>query len=149
MSLVELLSTRKERIVDHTLEAMRRAHLSHYEALGAEHTRRLVEALFDVTVATIQSREARPMLETVDRIAEERYTRGFDLFEVQTAFNGLEEATWREVTESLPPEQLGEALGLVSTALGIGKDGLARGFVARATKTKAPSLDLRALFSGT
>ena len=39
--------------------------------------------------------------------------------------------------------------GLVSTALGIGKDGLARGFVARATKTKAPSLDLRALFSGT
>ena len=149
MDLVDLLKSRRDRIVDRTLEAMRRAHLSHYEALGAEQTRRLVESLFDVTVTTIAGREARPMLQTVDRIAEERYTRGFDLFEVQTAFNGLEEATWREVAEAVAPERLAESLGLVSTALGIGKDGLARGFVARATKTKAPSLDLRALFSGT
>lgn len=148
MNLVDLLRARNTHIVDKALEGMRRAHLSHYEALGAERTRELLASLYDVTVATIQSRDARPMLALVDRIAEERYTRGFDLLEVQTAFNGLEEVIWREVAGSLAADQLAEALGLVSTALGIGKDALARGFVARATKTKAPSLDLRALFAG-
>jgi hypothetical protein len=149
MKLEDLLQGRGTQIVTRALDAMRRAHLSHYEALGHHQTRTLVESLFDVTRKTILTREARPMLAYVDRVAEERFTRGFDLLEVQIAFNALEESIWKEVTEAMQPAELAESLGLVSTALGLGKDGLARGFVARATKTKVPSLDLRALFSGT
>ena len=149
MKLEDLLQNRGMPITARALDAMRRAHLAHYEALGQDRTRDLVESLFETTRKTIVTRSAKPMLAYVDQITEERFTHGFDLLEVQTAFNALEESIWKEVTDTLAAPDLAEALGLVSTVLGMGKDGLARGFVARATKTKAPSLDLRALFSGT
>jgi hypothetical protein len=49
----------------------------------------------------------------------------------------------------MPKDRLGQALGLVGTVLGAGKDSLARTYVTLATQTRAPSLDLRALFAGT
>jgi hypothetical protein len=68
---------------------------------------------------------------------------------VQTGFNLLEEALWHRVVSEVPAERLGEALGLVSTALGAGKDRLARTYVALATSTQSPALDVAALFRGT
>ncbi len=47
------------------------------------------------------------------------------------------------------PTHYAETLGHVSTILGAGKDALARRYVSLATDTRAPSLDLRALFTGT
>ncbi len=47
-----------------------------------------------------------------------------------------------------PPDELAEALGLVGTVLGAAKDALARAYVSLAGKSKAPSLDLSALFEG-
>ena len=87
-------------------------------------------------------------MRTPNRSREKRYTAGFDLWEVQTAFNVLEEAIWVRVFKSVPPDALAEALGLVSTVLGAGKDTLARKYVSLASKTKAPSLNLQSLFSG-
>ena len=83
-----------------------------------------------------------------ETVARERYEGGFDVFEVQTAFNVLEEATWRHVVASVDPAGLGEAIGVVATVLGAGKDTLARTYVALATKRHVPSLDLTALFRG-
>ena len=68
---------------------------------------------------------------------------------VQTGFNALEAATWGRILTGLEPTQLAEALGLVSTVFGAAKDALGRRYVSLATKTHAPSLDLRALFAGT
>jgi hypothetical protein len=48
----------------------------------------------------------------------------------------------------MPAEDQAEALGLVGTVLGCGKDLLARQYVSLATKTHTPSLDLHALFAG-
>ena len=48
----------------------------------------------------------------------------------------------------MPPDELARALGLVSTVLGAAKDSLARAYVSLASQTKAPSLDLSALFKG-
>ena len=45
-------------------------------------------------------------------------------------------------------QELARALGLVSTVLGAAKDSLARAYVSLASQTKAPSLDLSALFKG-
>jgi hypothetical protein len=89
------------------------------------------------------------MIAHAQTIARERFASGFDLSEVQTAFNVLEEAIWRRILEGLPPVDYGEALGLVSTLLGAGKDALARTYVTLASKTKAPSLQLQHLFAGT
>ena len=68
---------------------------------------------------------------------------------MQTGFNALEAATWSRILTGLEPTQLAEALGLVSTVFGAAKDALGRRYVSLATKTRAPSLDLRALFAGT
>ena len=85
----------------------------------------------------------------MQQIAAERFTSGYDLSEVQNAFNALEGAIWTRVFAALEPGQYAEALGLVTTILGAGKDALAREYVSLATDTHAPSLDLRALFAGT
>jgi hypothetical protein len=60
----------------------------------------------------------------------------------------LEETLWTWIVRELSPGQLGEALGLVGTVLGAGKDELARTYVALASRSHAPSLNLEALFRG-
>ena len=79
-----------------------------------------------------------------------RFVRAFS-GEEQGAFISFEssEALWKTLVAEVPPAGLGEALGLVGTALGAGKDRLAATYVALASRTHTPSLDLRALFAGT
>ena len=86
------------------------------------------------------------MVAYAQSVAEERFEAGYDLSEVQSAFNVLEESVWTRAVAALEPEQLAQTLGLVSTALGCGKNALARKYVSLPTRTHAPSLDLRALF---
>ncbi len=81
-------------------------------------------------------------------LAGERFEAGFDIAEVQTAFNVLEEAIWRTVLSRLRPEELVEAAAQVGTVLGVGKDVLARRWVSLASHRHVPSLDVRALFGG-
>lgn len=68
--------------------------------------------------------------------------------EVQAAFNVLEETIWQLVIARLPNDELLESAGLIGTVLGAGKDALARTWVALATRTHVPSLDLTSLFEG-
>ena len=81
-------------------------------------------------------------------IAEERFHAGFDLGEVQAAFNALHEAMWRQVVVAEQPSALAESVGLLGTALGAGKDALARAYVSLASQRRVPSLDLSALSEG-
>ena len=84
---------------------------------------------------------------SASRIATERFEEGFDIGEVQAAFNALEQSIWRRVVAETPPEDLAEATGLVGTVLGYGKDVLARTYVSLASQRHVRSLDLSALFS--
>lgn len=149
MDLDTLFKTRGPAVTQRALGSLSRSHLRHYESLGAARTMQLLVSLYEVTVRTVRTRDAGPMLRHVETIGRERFQGGFDLIEVQTAFNALEESLWREITGCVPAEKLAEALGLVATALGIGKDALAREFVSQATQGHAPTLDLRSLFAGT
>jgi hypothetical protein len=88
------------------------------------------------------------MIAHAEAIARERYSAGYDLWEIQTAFNVLEEGIWKQVLSELPLTEVGEALGLVSTALGPGIDALGRRYASLASKIKAPSLNLQSLLSG-
>lgn len=97
----------------------------------------------------MKSRHLETMRRYVEAIAQERYAAGFDLYEVQMAFNVLEESIWRQIMEMVPAGNLAEAFGLVSTVLGAGKDTLAQSYVAQACQTKAPSLNMMAMFEGT
>jgi hypothetical protein len=149
MTLSQLLKNHEKEILATAQQSVRRAHLTHYEKVGDEATYQRLQSLYRLTAEAIVDRSLESMIAYSKKIARERYEAGFDLSEVQTAFNVFEEAIWIEILKSVAPAKLAEALGLVGTALGAGKDALAREYVSLASKTKAPSLNLQSLFSGT
>ncbi len=149
MTVDQILHDRMNETISEAEKALSSARLTHYEKAGEEHNRQKLKALYTLTVRAIAERNLGPMLAHAETIARERFEAGFDLSEVQTAFNVLEEAMWKLIIKSLPPAEIGDAIGLVSTVLGAGKDKLARTYVTLASKSKAPSLDMRSLFAGT
>lgn len=148
MDFVQFLHDLTDEILADSESAVKRAHLKHYETDGPDVIHQRLKALYVLTVRGVQERNLGPMMAYADQIATERFKAGYDLWEVQTAFNVLEEAIWKRIFQKMPPRDVAEALGLVSTVLGAGKDSLACAYVALATKTRTPSLNLRAMFSG-
>jgi hypothetical protein len=148
MNLSEYLQKHGDDIVQSACDAMTRAHLKHYDRAGQEHVHQRIKALFVLTTRGVKEKNLGPMIAHADTIAEERFHAGYDLWEVQTAFNVLEEVVWQSIFRNLPPAHYAEALGLVSTVLGAGKDALARTYVSLASKSKSPSLNLQSLFVG-
>ncbi len=149
MNLIQLFQERSNDIIADAEKALARAHLKNYEAAGPKRVRLRIDTLYEHTVRSIEERNLTPMRAYAEAIARRRFESGFDLSEVQTAFNVVEEAIWLRIMKELPPAQLGGALGLVSTVLGAGKDVLARTYVSLASKNKAPSIDAQSLFVGT
>ena len=144
----EFLVRGREAIVDAAEAALERAHTRHYDEAGTAETRRRLETLFDHVLGAVRARDLEAVVEYAQTVAADRFEAGYDLSEVQTAFNALEEAIWRGIFAELEPADYAEALGLVSTILGAAKDALARRYVSLATDAHAPALDLRALFAG-
>ena len=149
MNLDALLVDGESGVLDEAYAALQRSHIAHYEAAGEQFTRQRLADLFRLVVDAIATRNLAEMSEFSEAVAVERFNQGFDIFEVQTAYNALEEAMWRRVVAAGPPAELPEAIGLLSTVLGFGKDALARKYVALASERHVPSLDLSALFDGT
>ena len=147
--LLDLLQRHEPAILSESYDGLTRCRLTRYEAAGAEETRRRLARLFALLLDAIRERDLEPVLAYAREIARQRFSEGFDLQEVQSAINVLEEAVWRRVVKEIPPDGLAEALGLVSTVLGVCKDTMASAYVALATKRHAASLDMSALFRGT
>jgi hypothetical protein len=148
MDVAALLVTQEEEVVDEAFAALQRSHVTHYEAAGEAFTRRGLADLFRLVVTSIGDRDLAEMSVYAEKVAEQRFDQGFDISEVQMAFNALEEAMWRRVVDGTAPDDLAEAVGLLSTVLGFGKDALARKYVSLASERHVPSLDLTALFAG-
>ena len=144
-----ILSGAHDQILDEATDALGRSHLRHYDTIDLAQRRARLERLFEVTVDCLQSRQLTPVVGYAEQIARERFDNGFDIGEVQTAFNVLEEAMWRTLADATPPSEIVAALGLLTTVLGVGKDAFARSYVSLASKQHVPSLDLRAMFEGT
>lgn len=143
----ELLDATRSRILDDAVESAARA--PHYATAGEPETRARLERLFDELLTAVRREDLTSIVEHAERIAAERFAAGYGLGEVQVAMNALEEAVWQRLFAVLEPGQLGEALRLVSTALGAAKDALARSYVSLATGAGRHAIDLSALFSGT
>jgi len=145
--VLQVLEQERIPIVDAACESLRHSR-THYEAAGQQEIRRRIEVLYDELLGALSSRDLGGVLDYARKLAAERFESGYDLSEVQGAFNALEEATWTVLCARLQPEELALSLGLVSTVLGAAKDALGREYVSLASQTHAPSLDLRALFTG-
>lgn len=146
MTLHELLKSQSEEILESALQSLNCAHLKSYDkSTEGENKKRLLN-LLTLTAQCVSEKTLLPMREYAAQIAKERFTAGFDLHEIHTAFNALEEEMWLRITKDIKPEKLGESLGLISTVLGAGKEELALSYIAFACKTKTQTLDLKALF---
>lgn len=143
------LAGEREAIISAATEALGRTTARHYVAAGADIRHQRHEALLDHVIEAMEGHDLRAVIAYAERIAQERFEGGYDLSEVQAAFNVLEEATWSRVFVLLEPSQYAEAIGLISTVLGAAKDALARRYVHLATNAHAPAIDYGALFRGT
>lgn len=150
MTLVELLHRERAPILADALVRLERAQLPHYTQSNRNENQERLAALYDLTVECVTMRKLGPMTAHATDIARTRFEGGFRLDEVHTAFNVLEELIWHAITARLEPTQYPEALGLVSTVLGAGKQALAQEYVALAGNRRSQStLDVSALFQGT
>ena len=148
MDLIQFLEAESEQIVTEATESLTRSNLARYNEAGPRVSRERLAELFRMTVSGIRDRNLSLIIAYMGQVAHDRYHAGYAIREVQIAINVLEESIWTHIVRAAPPEQLAEALGLVSTTLGAAKDALARGYVSLACEGKAPSLDLSALFEG-
>jgi hypothetical protein len=147
MTLNDLLAQREAEILDQAFQVASR--LESYRHAGEQETRARLRRLFVLTADAVHTHNVTDLVAHATHVARERFESGVDLADVQTAFNVLEEAIWTHALRELPREELAKALGLVATALGLGKDALGRAYVSLASRSAAPSLDLAELFKGT
>jgi hypothetical protein len=103
--------------------------------------------MLELLAESVRVRDLVPVIDFAERVASERFHAGWDIGEVQTALNVLEETIWNRVVAGVSKDDLAEALGLVTTVVGAAKDTLARTYVSLATEKHVPTLDLNALFS--
>ncbi len=146
MNLYQLLHDRSDEIVSSAFNALGRSSRKSPKASDA-HVHQRLKALCVLTARAVKERNLGPMIAHAELLGREG-SPNFDFCETQTAFNVLEESMWYMLVKEVSPENLGEALGLVSTAIGAGKDSLARTYVSVTCKTTVPSLNLRSLFTG-
>ena len=149
MDINQLLHDHSNEIIEEACTTLKRIHLKRLEHAPPEQIHQRVKGLFVLTARGVKERNVGPLVAHAEHIAQERFKARYDLWEVQTAFNVLEEIIWARILKELPPASFAEALGLVSTVLGVGKDTLARSYVSLASNSKTPSLNFESLFSGT
>lgn len=117
-------------VIDDAVDALPHLRLPHYEQQGTEEFREQVRVLYGLILECLDEDTLEPISRHGEAIARERIGSGFDLGEVQLAFDLLEDAVWQVAISHLPAEHHGEARSRIDRVLAAGKDGLARGWVA-------------------
>jgi hypothetical protein len=146
MKLESLIKNKSEQLVDAAMKSLERAQLAGYLRSSPEENQSRFSTLLVLLGNCVTTRDLAPMKQYAQTIASDRFRSGFDLQEVFTAFNVLEEQIWKRVVEVSAPEELATSLGLMSTVLGAGKECLSVTYVNLASKTQTPSLNLTHLF---
>jgi hypothetical protein len=146
MNLTELVRENADDLVSGAVAELHQARLRHYEEEGIDAAHERLTTLLDQTLRCLEAHRADPIIDWATRIGHDRFAAGYDLFEVQTAINVLEEALWKRILSSVGPEDLAHALGLINAILSMAKDTLARTYVSLATNRVAPPVNIKELW---
>jgi len=149
MTLIQLLEKYEEEIILAANDVLIRMPLKHYKKAGKEENQIRLKTLYNSIFQSVKKNNLLAIIKYAEQIAAERFTSGYEIHEVQTAFNVLEEVIWRKIIQKLQPADVIWALRLISTVLGAGKESLANTYVTFAGKMPALSIDHSALFEGT
>ena len=148
MNLIELFENHRTEILAEAIEALEQARLKHYQASSVEDNNERLGDLLNLVEESIQTHNLIPVITYAQEIARERFAGGFDIAEVLTAFNVLEEAIWHQITANLVAEEYPDAFGLSSTVFGAAKQALATEYVSLASHGRVQTADLSSLFQG-
>ena len=148
MKLDEILVNNQTDIINEAFYSLQRSHLKHYDTSRADENWQRLAKLFDLTLNGVKTKSLVEMVAYSENIAKERHEAGFDLHEVHTAYNVLEESIWKAIIKEVDSAELAESLGLISTVLGTGKEALAIAYVSLSGKQRVKSLNLSQLFRG-
>jgi hypothetical protein len=146
MNISVFLEKNEIEIIEESVQQLKRAQLKSYNNSANETNRYRLKKLYELCRSSVQNKNLLPIIEYSEKIAQERFNSGFDLHEVHTAYNVIEECIWKKIIEKVEPDKLGEYLGLISTVLGAGKETLALTYVSMAGKRKVSTLDLSGIF---
>ena len=145
---ITVLDREADAIVTEAAAALARSQQRHYDEAGPDAVRERLRVLLDLVSKSIATHDLVPVVDYSTRVAHERFDAGFDIREVLTAFNVLEETVWSKVVDAVPSAEIAHAIGLVGTVFGAGRDALSCTYVSLASQHHVPSLDLSALFRG-
>ena len=146
MELITFLNESREEILEEAVNHLSGCHAKSYDASNKKENKERFGKLFDLTIESIEAKSLIHIKHYTEDIAKERFESGFDLSEVITAFNALEEQIWKRILKGYHNSDLGKVLGYISTVLGAGKESLALTYVSLAGKRRVATLDLSALF---
>jgi negative regulator of replication initiation len=134
-TLESILRDLRDALVERALHELHEARLFHYER-DREQTYARMAQLFDAALRCIAEGAADAVVEHADRIARERFEGGYDLGEVQTSINIMEEVLIARVVASEPPDRVAGSLCVINTIFSMTKDTLARAYVSLAGKQR-------------
>ena len=97
MDTAGFLVHERRTIVREAEGALTRLHERHYESLAVSEVEKRLEVLFDELVDAVSKRDLSSIVAYACTLARERFDAGYDLSEVQAAFNALEAATWTRI----------------------------------------------------
>jgi hypothetical protein len=150
MNLDILLTEEHDQIIEKALVILDSTPLRNYSRSQPEINKDRFNKLLNVIIETVHSRDLIPMMEFSETVAKKRYTESFDIHEVQTAFNVLEEVIWEVITLNIDPKEYPKAFGVISTIIGFGKETLASTYINLLTnKGDGDKASLDRLFEGT
>ena len=138
MEISAVLASAQDRVVSEVVASLQGRDQAHRDASSPEQRRCDVRHLFELVLQCVHEGSAESIITPSEQIAAGRFAAGADLAEVQAAFNSLAEVLWRQVAGTFAGDQRVEALRLVNTVLGTGKDTVARTYVALASRAGSP-----------
>ncbi|HEC03671.1 MAG TPA: NAD-dependent malic enzyme [Phycisphaerales bacterium] len=129
LEMTDFLREKSDDLLTGAISDLHRAHLQHYEADGLQVAKDRLATLLDRTLVCLETGRAEPLIDWAERTSRERHSSGFDLFEVQTSINVIEEAIWQIILSSVKSDELAHSLGLANTLLSMAKDKLAQEYI--------------------
>ena len=129
MTFLELLKTNPDKILFDATEFLSRSDLEHYKKFNQESLRAKLAKLFFATRECVEKNSFDPIQKFISQVAPDRFESGFELYEVQTAINILEECYWKNIVDRVNSEEKMQALVRTHEILCSAKNTLAKSYV--------------------
>ena len=144
MSLIDLFEYHQDIILLEVTENMERVQLKHYEADSENKLRQKMARTYYVFKEAITKESFDPLKKYLERVGEERYASGYELYELQTALDILEECIWKQIDEKLPKNEQLDAFITITKYMSNAKLTLAKVYVFHTKEASEPAHNHRA-----